>query len=95
MFVLAGLAAEALAQSPTPCAARDVWVERLKQKFDERQFATAQLPNGEMLEIWATPNGATWTILRTFPNGVSCMLAGGQNFEPGHFDGLSEGGSEL
>ena len=37
--------------------------------------------NGGVIEILSSPRGATWTIILTMPNGVTCMIAAGENWE--------------
>jgi hypothetical protein len=37
---------------------------------------------GHMLEVWASPDGRTWTILVTGAGGVSCIAAHGHSYAP-------------
>ena len=37
--------------------------------------------NGGVVEILTSPKGVTWTIIITMPNGMSCLVAAGKNWE--------------
>jgi len=75
LFGLAGQSPPAYAQSL--CFARDQLTKRLAGKFSEvlrgGGFRNAQ----SILEVWTSANGATWTLLITRPDGVSCVVATG------------------
>ncbi len=79
--ILALLASTASAQ--IPCGERDVIVAQLGSKYGEtrRSYGTTVL-NGVVLliETWASESGS-WTILRTRPDGVTCLLGAGQGYE--------------
>ena len=36
---------------------------------------------GSMLEVLTSPAGGSWTVIMTMPNGVSCLVAAGENWE--------------
>jgi hypothetical protein len=36
---------------------------------------------GSMLEVLTSPAGISWTIITTLPNGMSCLVAAGENWE--------------
>jgi len=65
------------------CAQRDHVVERLQSKFSE-QLAVGGLQRAmdtvSVLEIWASDETGTYTVLLTNPNGISCILAAGTDF---------------
>ena len=37
--------------------------------------------NGGVVEILTSPEGDTWTIIITMPNGLSFLIAAGENWE--------------
>ena len=63
------------------CAKRDAVVERLEQRFGEvRQAVGLNRQNG-VVELFASADTGSWTILLTSPNGVSCLIASGDTWE--------------
>jgi hypothetical protein len=63
------------------CADRTAVVERLETRFGEtRQSVGLNDANG-IVEIFASPETGTWTILVTTPDGKSCLLASGNLWE--------------
>ena len=37
--------------------------------------------NGGVIEILSSKTGNSWTIILTMPNGTTCMIAAGENWE--------------
>ena len=62
------------------CAERGVIVDRLKEKYRESHRASGLGTDTKMVEIWASPESGSWTILITEANGKSCIAAAGQNW---------------
>ena len=63
------------------CAPRDAFVERLRNNHAEtpvEQGLTNE--NGWLVELFASADGETWTLLLTFPNGESCLITAGHNW---------------
>lgn len=77
---IAGVASPAVAQSV--CATRDVLVTSLRQDYSEAPAAVGMSDNGAVLEVLSAKDGSTWTILMTTPDGVSCVVATGEAWEP-------------
>lgn len=77
---LSGFAAEANAQQ-NRCAERESIVTRLESSYGETQQSIGLSQQNGMLEVYASKDTGTWTILVTNPNGVSCLVASGQAFE--------------
>jgi hypothetical protein len=83
LVVLVGLAAAAEPVSAqSVCANRDVIVTKLQQDFSEAPSALGMSDNGAVIEVLASKDGTTWTILMTTPDGVSCVVATGEAWEP-------------
>ena len=65
------------------CAARAELVQRLQAKYAE-ELAMAGLQTtsaeGAMMEVWASADTGTFTVLLTQPNGISCIVAAGTDF---------------
>ncbi|WP_346770616.1 hypothetical protein [Shimia sagamensis] len=71
----------AAAQNLQHCAARDLVVERLAQKYRESRQALGLGTQGAMVEIFASEETGSCTITVTMPNGSTCLLATGQAYE--------------
>ncbi|WP_412550272.1 hypothetical protein [Shimia sp. MIT910701] len=69
------------AQNLRHCADRDLVVERLAQKYGETRQALGLGGQGAMMEIFASEASGSWTITITTPNGSTCLMATGQNYE--------------
>jgi hypothetical protein len=77
------LAAPAFAQSAggPPCVKRADLIKHLEAKFHEAPAAVGLADNGSLLEVFASKSGETWTVTVTMPNGISCMVATGQQWQ--------------
>lgn len=72
----------AYAQSPQACAPRAEILKHLAGKYREQPIAVGIADNGgAVLELLASENGVTWTLLLTLPNGRSCLVATGQDWQ--------------
>ena len=81
-LILAALAAGSPAWASN-CAMRDTVIERLQSDYDE-QLAVGGLQATRsaltVMEIWASDETGTFTVLLTDANGVSCIVAAGTDF---------------
>ncbi len=83
IFVMAALVialmwfAEA-AQAQMACGTRDSVVEKLGEKYGETRRGGG-LSGAVIIEVWALDDG-TFTILLTYPSGMSCILAVGDGW---------------
>jgi hypothetical protein len=73
----------AAAQTPPPnaCAKRADLLNHLAGKFKEGRVAMGVADNGNLLEVFTAKDGSTWTVAMTLPNGITCLMATGQNWE--------------
>jgi hypothetical protein len=55
--------------------------ERLAHRYGETPGWFAAQPNGMLLEVFVTEDGATWTVVMTSGDGISCVVAAGKNWE--------------
>ena len=75
--VLAALALPTQAHSPL-CLPREILIAELALFFGERlEHVGSQ--GDSMVEIWVSDNGG-FTVLITRPDGLSCMIASGENW---------------
>lgn len=66
---------------PQICGPRDIIIQRLAARFEERQSAVGMTNGGSLVELFVSPNG-TWTFVHTNGNGITCLLAAGEDWEP-------------
>jgi len=60
------------------CFDRPAVIERLAQKFKEYPAWVGLTNRGHMLELYASQNGETWTLLVSSGNGLTCLVATGE-----------------
>ncbi len=60
------------------CVSHDNWAKSLYMGYQERLVAAGITAGGHLLEVFASPDGETWTILYTPPGGLTCGLASGE-----------------
>ena len=63
------------------CSDRPTVLGQLAKKYDEAPVNMGLTNTGAVLEILASNDG-TWTILVTTPQGVACMVAAGEHWQP-------------
>lgn len=63
------------------CASRAHIVERLASKYGETRQSIGLGANNQAVELFASPDTGTWTIVVTNANGVSCLVASGTAWE--------------
>jgi hypothetical protein len=61
------------------CGARAKIVGHLAEAYQEAPVAIGVSAHGQLLEVFASPDGATWTILMTTADKISCAVAAGRN----------------
>lgn len=65
-----------------PCAERARVVERLAERFGETRKSMGLNQVNGLVEVFASDDTGSWTILLTRPDGTSCLLASGELWEP-------------
>ena len=84
---LAGLAAglamitATAASAQTACLSHDNLVEMLDGRYSEKPVAAGLEAGGRLFEVFAAPDGATWTMVITTPEGASCVVAVGEDWQ--------------
>lgn len=79
--ILALTTSAGFAQTARNCAPRDTIVERLASKYGESRQSIGLGSNNSMVEVFAASDTGTWTITVTMANGLTCLVASGQDFE--------------
>lgn len=78
-----GMAAAAppAAQAQIACGARDSVVRNLGEKYGEVRRGGGLTGSTAIYEIWASEDTGSWTILKTTPNGMACVMAVGEGWQ--------------
>jgi len=77
---LALFASPALAEQPAACGERGAVMSQLKDKFHEAPTGFGMTGNGAVVELMTSDTGS-WTLILSFPNGRSCLIATGEQWE--------------
>jgi hypothetical protein len=75
------LTTQANAQPAQNCGPRDAVVERLAQGYGETRQSMGISTANTMVEVFASEQTGSWTILVTLPTGQTCLIATGGSFE--------------
>ena len=62
------------------CGPHDVVVDGMKQRYGETLRAQGTVPGG-MMELLASSDTGSWTLVFTDMNGVSCLRAAGTGIQ--------------
>lgn len=81
-----GFSAPALAegnqpQVRMPCHDAMEIHKQLSKKYSEAPVAFGLQTNGNLLQIYASKESGTWTVVSTTPAGLSCIVAAGKSWE--------------
>ncbi len=81
--LILGMAAAAPpdAQAQMACGTRDSVVAKLGDKYGEVRRGGGLAGPTAIFEIWASEATGTWTILKTTPNGLTCVMAVGDGWQ--------------
>ncbi len=71
--------APAFAQSQRACGTHASIIVKLDLKFGEARLGSG-MGSGTIIELWASEETGTWTILQVFPNGMACVKAVGEGW---------------
>lgn len=78
-----GFGLSAIPAHASNCADRNLVVERLQSKYQEVLAAGGiqkAATNNAVVEVWASPETGTFTVLLTKANGVTCIMATGTDW---------------
>lgn len=84
LAVLCGLAASAFAApavAAPQCAPRDLVLSTLETKYGETRRSIGIAANNGVIEVFASAETGSWTITITMVDGLTCLVASGENFE--------------
>lgn len=80
-FSAPAVADENQRQVRMPCHDAIEIKKQLSRKYDEAPVAFGLQTNGNLLQIYASKDSGTWTVVSTTPAGLSCIVAAGQRWE--------------
>ncbi len=63
------------------CAAHDAVVERLAARYGESRQSIGLGSDNSVVEVYASAETGSWTIVVTRPGGPTCLVAAGQSFQ--------------
>ncbi len=79
LALLLGVRAPASAQSV--CTTHAEVTKQLESRHSESQVGIGLASTGQVLEVFSTGDGSSWTIVMTRPDGMSCLVAAGEAWE--------------
>ena len=82
VIALPGVAAAA----PMYCGPRNDVVAKLADSHHEQPASVALTNDGQLLEVLKSDNGLAWTMLITTPQGLSCVVADGNDWQSKQID---------
>ena len=62
------------------CDLRGRLLAQLAERYRETPIALGVDSRGRLIEVLASPDGSTWTIVVTSPQGHSCMVTAGEGW---------------
>jgi hypothetical protein len=66
-------------QAQALCLKRETMIKELKKQFNEVPISIG-LAGDKIIEIFASPNGETFTIIFTTKEGITCPIAAGEDW---------------
>lgn len=84
IFGAAALAPPEPAQAQAlTCLPREALIERLAARYNEELAGGGLQSPQQLLEVWASGETGSFTVFVTRPDGMSCIVATGQNWNDG------------
>lgn len=81
LIAASALTASAAEVGPNGCSTRANVLSHLSSNYAEAPVAIGLAENGGVIELLTSGQGSTWTIIITMPDGTTCMLAAGEDWE--------------
>ena len=79
-LLLGSCAPPAYAQTSGVCATHEAIAAGLLAQYQETPVAIGVMGDGRLIEVFASPDGSTWTIVATSPGGQACVGGAGENW---------------
>jgi len=81
VFGMVALAPPAHAQTTLSCQNREKLVQTLENRYNESLDSIGLQGSELLLEIWSAQDTGSFTVFITKPNGISCVVASGNNWQ--------------
>jgi hypothetical protein len=81
LSAVCGVAIAFAASAQTACLSHDKLAQMLDGRYSEKPVAAGLEAGGRLFEVFAAKDGATWTMVLTTPEGASCVVAVGENWQ--------------
>ncbi|MEO8241736.1 MAG: hypothetical protein ABI832_05445 [bacterium] len=72
------------AHATPQCAAHQQVVDQLATTYGEARISIGLAQDNTVMEVFASAATGTWTLTATLPNGMTCLVIAGKNFETRH-----------
>ncbi|MEK0082485.1 hypothetical protein [Benzoatithermus flavus] len=82
LFAAGAEAQTAAPGTPSLCHDYREIARELGAKYEETPVSLGLQTNGNLLQVFASARSRTWTIVSLMPNGLACVLAAGEDWEP-------------
>lgn len=72
-----------LAASPAiaqQCGETALAYENLTNTYGEQRLVYGYTESGAIMEFWLSRESNSWTVIATFPDGTSCLVASGEDW---------------
>ena len=63
-----------------PCGTHESITKQLLQKYSEKPVAVGVTGTGSLIEVLASRDGETWTILLRQTSGLTCIMSSGEDW---------------
>ena len=63
------------------CAHREDMVRRLEIEYGASRQGWGLRGHGMVMEVWSVPTTGEWTLVQTYADGRSCIVAFGESWE--------------
>ncbi len=77
-LMMAAVTTSSPANAQAVCLAHGDLVKQLSTKYAEEPMGIGLASDGTVMQLFTSEDGNTWTLVRTLPDGTSCMMAGGE-----------------
>lgn len=81
LFAVPAAAQQNQPQTRMPCHDSGEIHKQLSRKYAEAPVAFGLQTNGNLLQVYASKDTGTWTVVSTSPAGLSCIVAAGKSWE--------------
>jgi len=75
------------------CAPFDEMRETLASQYHETEVGTGMVSDTDVLMLFASPGGETWTILGLNVSGIACIKSAGKGWDAGQLPAKGERGA--